>query len=224
MLRNYKDLENINDFLFLQKKQDCWYLCKENEADWEKYAFVEDINSFLQQHTQFSKINESKIFNLNHLLNSSEHSLEQLFSNKMVSKKYLPSIKLAYQILINNKKDAEVAEMNHQNSEKKKIKFNKIEVDNIKFIVRIGSTTHIYFKDNSISYVYETLVIFEERLLHSSKFIRISRSCIINIEYISFFQLNTKKRFAELKIGTHPFKISRRLINSFKIKAVNITS
>lgn len=223
MLRNYIDLENIDDFQFLQKKQDYWYFCKENESDWGKYAFVDDINSFLRQHTQFSKINESKIINLNHFLDSPTDNLEKLFSNNIVSKKYLPSIKLAYQILINNKKDAEISEKNLQFFKKKKIKFNKIEVDNIKFIVRIGSATDIYFKDNSISYVYETLAVFEEKLL-SSKFIRINRGCIINIEHISFFQLNTKKRIAELKIGIHPFKISRRLISSFMTKAINITS
>ncbi|GGD47752.1 hypothetical protein GCM10011514_09670 [Emticicia aquatilis] len=224
MLRNYKDLENIDDFQFLQKKQNYWYLCKENEADWEKYAFVEDINFFLLQHTQFSKINESKIINLNFLIDSSKYNLEKLFFNNIVSKKYLPSIKLAYQILINKKNDAEVSEINPQISEKKKIKFNNIEVENIKFIVRTGKTTDIYFKDNSISYVYETLTTFEEKLLHSSKFIRISRGCIINIEHISFFRINTKKRFAELRIGIHPFKVSRRLISSFKSKANNITS
>lgn len=223
MIINYKYVENIEDFQFLKKKENQWYLCKENDDDWEKYAFVEDMNSFLVQHTQFSKINESTIINLNYFLDSSASNVEKLLLKNNVRKKYLASVKLAYQILINNKKDAELSGISQKISEKKKIKFNKIEVDKIKFIIRIGTATHIYFKDNSVSYVYETLVIFEERLLHSSKFIRISRSCIINFEYISFFKLDAKKRFAELRIGTHHFKISRRLLNSFKIKVSNIT-
>ena len=61
MLLNYKNLENINEFQFLQKKENQWYLCKGNEEDGENYTFIEDINSFLSQHPQFSKINESKI-------------------------------------------------------------------------------------------------------------------------------------------------------------------
>jgi len=223
MLLHYKNLENINEFQFLQKKENQWYLCKESEEDWEKYAFVEDINSFLSQHQQFSKINESKIINLNYFLDSAEYSIDKLFFKNVVYKKYLASIKLAYKILINKKKEAEIIDANSQITEKKKIKFEKIKIDKIKFILRVGSITEIYYEDNSISYVYETVKVFENKLLQSSTFIRISRGCIINIEYISFFKLDNKKRFAELKIGEHPFKISRRLINSFKIKAINIT-
>jgi DNA-binding LytR/AlgR family response regulator len=224
MLINYKNLENINDFQFLQKKQNQWYLCKESEEDWEKYAFVEDISSFLLQYPQFSKINESKIINLNFFLDSSDQSIEKLFVQNVVYKKYLASTKLAFKILVNMKKEAEqLLDANAEITEKKKIKFEKIKIDKIKFILRVGSVTELYFEDNSISYVYETLNIFESKLLQSSTFIRISRGCIINIEYISFFKLDNKKRFAELKIGEHPFKISRRLINSFKIKAINIT-
>jgi hypothetical protein len=223
MLINYKNLENINDFQFLQKKENQWYLCKESEEDWEKYAFVEDISSFLLQYPQFSKINESKIINLIYFLDSSDNALEELFIKNVVYKKYLISTKLAFKILINKEKDAKLIDSYSQLTEKKKIKFEKIKIDKIKFILRVGSVTEIYFEDNSISYVYETLKIFENKLLQSSTFIRISRGCIINIEYISFFKIDNKKRYAELKIGSHPFKISRRMINSFKIKAINIT-
>ena len=223
MLINYKNLENINEFQFLQKKENQWYLCKGNEEDGENYTFIEDINSFLSQHPQFSKINESKIINLNFFLDSSDQSIEKLFIQNVVYKKYLASTKLAFKILVNMKKEAELLDANAEITEKKKIKFEKIKIDKIKFILRVGSVTELYFEDNSISYVYETLNIFEDKLLQSSTFIRISRGCIINIEYISFFKLDNKKRFAELKIGEHPFKISRRLINSFKIKAINIT-
>lgn len=222
MLIHYKYLENIDDFQFLQKKENQWYLCKESEEDWEKYAFVEDINSFLSEYTQFSKINESKIINLNYFLDSSD-TIEKLFFKNVVYKKYLASIKLAHKILINKKKETEFLDVNSQFAEKKKINFEKIKIDKIKFIIRVGSITEIYFEDNSISYVYETLKVFENKLLQSSTFIRISRGCIVNIEYISFFQVDNKKRYAELKIGSHPFKISRRLIYSFKIKAINIT-
>ena len=223
MLIKYKNFENINDFQFLHKKQNQWYLCKESEDDWEKYASLEDINSFLSQHPQFSKINESKIINLIYFLDSSDNALEELFIKNVVYKKYLISTKLAFKILINKEKDAKLIDSYSQLTEKKKIKFEKIKIDKIKFILRVGSVTEIYFEDNSISYVYETLKIFENKLLQSSTFIRISRGCIINIEYISFFKIDNKKRYAELKIGSHPFKISRRMINSFKIKAINIT-
>ena len=87
MLIKYKNFENINDFQFLHKKQNQWYLCKESEDDWEKYAFVEDINSFLSQHPQFSKINESKIINLIYFLDSSDNALEELFIKNVVYKK-----------------------------------------------------------------------------------------------------------------------------------------
>lgn len=228
MLVNYKNVENINEFQFLQKKQNQWYLCKESEEDWEKYAFVEDMNSFLSQHPQFSKINESKIINLNYFIDSSDYTLENLFIKNVVYKKYLASTKLAYKILSNKKKEvehkeAEFLEVNAPSTEKKKIKFEKIKIEKIKYILRVGSVTEIYFEDNSISYVYETVKIFEDKLLKSSTFIRISRGCIINIEYISFFKIDNKKRFAELKIGKQPFKISRRMINSFKVKAISIT-
>jgi hypothetical protein len=228
MLLNYKNLENINEFQFLQKKENQWYLCKGNEEDGENYTFIEDINSFLSQHPQFSKINESKIINLNYFIDSTDYTLEKLFIKNVVYKKYLASTKLAYKILSNKKKEVqpkevELVEANAPITEKKKIKFEKIEIEKIKFILRVGSVTEIYFEDNSISYVYETVKIFENKLLNSSTFIRISRGCIINIEYISFFKIDNKKRFAEIKIGEQPFKISRRMINGFKVKAISIT-
>lgn len=223
MLINYKSLGNIDEFRFLQKKQDYWYLCKEGEDDWEKYAYVDDINSFSSQYVQFSKISESKMVNLNHFIDSSGFNIEKFFFNTTISRKYLMSIKLAYKILINKKKEEEFLNTDYQTAEKKKVKFENIEIDKVKFIVRTGSVTDIHFVDNSISYVYEPVKIVEEKILQSSKFIRISRGCIINIEHISFFQLDNKKRFAELKIGTHLFKISRRLIHNFKVKAINIS-
>jgi DNA-binding LytR/AlgR family response regulator len=223
MLLNYKDLENINEFQFLQNKDNQWYLCKESEQEYEEYAFVEDISSLLSQYPQFSKINEVKIINLNFFLDSSDQSIEKLFVKNVVHKKYLASTKLAFKILINKKKEVEVINSDAEITEKKKIDFEKIKIEKIKFIIRVGSISEIHFEDNSISYVYETLNKFENNLLQNSTFIRISRGCIINIEYISFFKLDNKKRFAELKIGEIPFKISRRLINSFKIQAIKIT-
>ncbi|MFN3489780.1 MAG: LytTR family transcriptional regulator DNA-binding domain-containing protein [Emticicia sp.] len=223
MLVNYKSLENIDDFRFLQKKQNYWYLCKENDDDWEKYAYVEDINSFLSQHIQFSKISESKMVNLNHYIDSLECNMENLLSNNRVPRKYLTSIKITQKILINKKNEIEVLNTGTKTAEKKKIKLENIEIDKIKYIVRVGSVTDIHFIDNSIFYVYETVKIIENKILHGSKFIRISRGCIINIEHISFFQLDAKNRFAELKIGTQLFKISRRLISKFIKKATNPT-
>lgn len=221
MLINYTYLENINDFRFLQKRQNHWYLCKENEEDWEKYAYVEDINSFLSQYIQFTRISPHKIINLNYFTDSVERNIENLFLTNNVSKKYLASIRIAHKILINQRKEILLLDNNFQSSEKKKIKFENIEIDKIKFIVRIGSVTDIYFMDNSISYVYETVKVIEKKILQSTKFIRISRGCIINIECIGFFQLDSKKRIAELKIEPYIFKISRRLINNFKVKAIN---
>lgn len=224
MLINYKSLENIDDFRFLQKKQNYWYLCKENDDDWEKYAYVEDINSFLSQHIQFSKISESKMVNLNHYIDSLECNMVNLLSSNRVSRKYLTSIKLNYKILINKKNEMEVLNTGTKTVEKKKIKLENIEIDKIKYIVRVGSVTDIHFSDNSVLYVYEPVKIITNKILHSSKFICICRGCVINIEYVSFFQLDAKNRFAELKVGTQYFKISRRLISKFIDKAINATA
>lgn len=223
MLTNYTNLENINDFRFIQKKQNYWYLCKENEADWAKYGYVEDINSFLSQYIQFTMISPSKMVNLNYFIDSVEPNIENLFLTNIVSKKYLASIRFAHKILINQRKETLLSNKNFQSSEKKKIKLADIEIDKIKFIVRIGSVTDIHFMDNSISYVYETVKVIEKTILQSLKFIQIARGCIINIECISFFQMDAKKRIAELKIGTRVFKISRRLIHNFIVKAINPT-
>jgi hypothetical protein len=222
MLVNYTNLENINEFRFLQKKQTHWYLCKENEDDWEKYGYVEDIDSFLLAYIQFSKISESKIINLNYFIDSSENNIQKLFFNHIVSKKYSTPIRLAYKILINQKKEIALLHPDYQITQKKKIKLENIETDKIKFIVRIGSVTEIYFMDNSISYVYETVKVLAKQLLQNLKFFRTSRGCIINIECISFVHWDTKNKLAELKIGTHHFKISRRMISNFKIQTVNI--
>lgn len=223
MLINYKSLENIDDFRFLQKKQNYWYLCKENDDDWEKYAYVEDINSFLSQHIQFSKINESKMVNLNHYIDSLECNMENLLSNNRISKRYLTSIRLTHKILINKKNEIAALNTDTKIAEKKKIKLENIEIDKIKYIVREGSVTDIHFSDNSVFYVYEPVKILENKILHGTKFIGISRGCVINIEHVSFFQLDAKNRFAELKIGTQHFKISRRLISKFIKKAINPT-
>lgn len=80
MLLNYKNLENINEFQFLQNKDNQWYLCKESEQEYEKYVFVDDISSFLSQYPQFSKINEVKIINLNFFLDSSDRVLKNFLS------------------------------------------------------------------------------------------------------------------------------------------------
>jgi len=99
---------------------------------------------------------------------------------------YLNSIEINYQALISNMKikDDKRFAVNHQSG------FDMIDYDEVLWLEADVNYTRIHMRSRGIVTIAKTLKLFED-YLDSSRFFRISRSAIVNIDYIIKFHKNT---------------------------------
>jgi len=96
-----------------------------------------------------------------------------------------------------------------------------IDAVNIKYMLRVGRCTYIYYENEKKRYFYETLKYFERHLDANIPLIRVDHNCIINLKYMNSYKIYTPSKTGEVSIDDHLFKISRRQLCVFRRKLRN---
>lgn len=215
---SYKN--NINDINVIFKIKTQWYSQYRNGDMALMTEF--NISSFLLQHTQFIKITPSKIINLANVTNFVEAKatifLEQHSFN--VSNRYLPFLKIAYS-LFKTQRNKELTKkspsiLNVVTFQKRIaiVKIGNIDFNIVKYLLREGIKTKVYYNDGSEHYLYQTLNLIKPSMGNVS-FVQISRNCIVNINYINACQIDRNTKIGFVEMNTEKLKISRRLLSGF---------
>lgn len=219
---SFQNPEEINTIKILFKKGKCWYYHLDNLE--ECHILDCDLDSFLSTYNQFCQISPFHIINFNHVddyLFSGKNNFLILSGIRYdVTRRYVSKVKTSHVVFL-NQKYVSFEPSNKGTWLSRKINKSssfKVDVLNIKYLIRQGTITHAYYDNGKKQSFYETLKYFEEQLAPTLPFIRIRRNCIININYLSSYKVDSETKTAEVKIDSLNLGVSRRQLPSFKRK------
>lgn len=216
------NIELNNHIKVLFKKDNQWYYQDGNQN--LHFGLKGDAYEFLILNTQFIKISDCIIINLDHLEDyviDQQNAYVTVANTKYdVHNSYISKLKTIQRKKLISKsavmKGGWLSKRNNKQPEKSLDML--IDVNNIKYMLRKGSSTYAYYGDEKAKRFYETLIYFERNLDSDIPLVRIDRHCIINIKYIDSFKINSQTKSGEVCIDKHLFKISRRQLGQFRKK------
>ncbi|MFN3851354.1 MAG: LytTR family transcriptional regulator DNA-binding domain-containing protein [Spirosomataceae bacterium] len=222
--------QQVNSIESIVKKGDGWYYSRDERSFEEKTESLPNLTDFLSQNNHFVRVNSGSIINLSHSSGCifNEQGGFIIVSDKVysISKKYLLNVKKAYHKYLISKYHIDASNTDKvypTNNVEKSIIFKKVDLSTAKYFIRTGIITKIYFENGTEKHYYETLKYFESLFDNTTPFVRISRNCIANINYIDDFSINSKAKLGEVIIGNVKLSISRRQLTTFKRKVRQVT-
>lgn len=193
-----------------------------------------DIKKFLSENPQFVKINDSNIVNLNHVDDYSfKGSSGYFIILKMkydITKAFIADVRAA-QKKFQNDKNTPVLPTSSKGAWLRKMKqiqpeksiATLIDVENLKYMLRIGSLTYAFYANEKNRNFYESLKYFEQHLESNYPLVKIDRHCFINIKYVDSYKVDSQTKTGEVQISEQVFKISRRQLGLFRKKVKEST-
>lgn len=226
MIEAQNKSENYDTITVLYRQINQWFYQDRTNLNIE---LIDNIDTFLLENLQFVRINENYIINLNHLEDYSLKGSECFFIVTKIHYKieghYIGKVKAALKsfqkrtgvaVLPSSMKGLWLHKL-RQNQPDKSIG-ELIDAINIKYMLRIGTRTYIYYENEKKRHFYETLKYFERNLNINIPLVRVDRNCIINLTYLNSYMVYTQSKTGEVSIDDHLFKISRRQLGSFRKK------
>lgn len=188
-----------------------------------------DIKKFLSENPQFVKINDFNIVNLNHVDDYSFKGSNSYFIISKIkydiSKAFIADVRAAKK-KFQNDKNAPVLPTSSKGAWLKKVKQTQpeksiatlIDVENLKYMLRVGSLTYAYYANEKNRNFYESLKYFEQNLKSTYPLVKVDRNCFINIKYVDSYKVDSQTKTGEVCISEKVFKISRRQLGLFRKK------
>ncbi len=211
----------LNNKIHIQvifKKNQKWYL----HSDVSSWVIIDEdtVNELLNRYEQLVFINLNTIINIDYVngINYIDIAKECILINgqmHIISKRYMPLLKhvlkekypnLFSSIQLHTKESY----LRRVNSKR------KVHTQHIKYLLRKGSRTIIFYDDGTSDYFYETLKYFYEYVLEHNDFIKVKRDCIVNIRFINNCKIDTKTKTGEILVDSEVISISRRNLQVFK--------
>lgn len=219
-LLNIVELNKHIKVLF--KKDNQWYYQDGNQSLCLELRESED--EFFELNTQFVKISVGIIINTDYLQDCviDQQNAYVIVANTKydIHDTYISKLKTIQRKKQKSKnalvKGGWLSKRNNKQPEKSLDML--IDVNNIKYMLREGSSTCAYYNGEQTKRFYETLIYFERNLDANIPLVRIDRHCLVNIKYIESFKINSQTKSGEVCIDKHFFKISRRQLGQFREK------
>lgn len=193
-----------------------------------------DIKKFLSENHQFVKIDDYHIVNLNHVEDYSFKGSKGYFiiskTKYDIEKAFIADVRVAQKRFQNNKnvpiiptstKGAWLRKMKQTQPDKSIATL--IDVENLKYMLRIGSLTYAYYTNEKKRNFYESLKYFEQNLKSNYPLVKIDRNCFINIKYVDSYKVDSQTKTGEVSISEQIFRISRRQLGLFRKKVKEST-
>jgi LytTr DNA-binding domain len=215
--------ENVK---FLKKIREHWFYKKDDSDTQHQLRIDGDI--FLVNNTQFIKINATQIVNLDFVGDYAFNALNGFFiidgQPFDIPRRFIPSvrkihkayIKQKYTSKFQNDKGSWIGKGKNKNFAKGLVK--KFDKDNVKYLIRDGCITNVYYENGDKRHFYDTLIFFESHIPSSYPFIRVCRNCIVNIKFLKSCVIDSSTKTGEIVIDSMTFNVSRRLLPKFKRK------
>lgn len=225
------DVLNTNNIAVFFRDGYKWYY--KNDCCQEIKLEV-DIKKILSENPQFVKIDECYIVNLNHVDDYSfKGSTGYFIISKMkydITKAFIADVRAAQKKFQNNK-NAPILPTSTKGAWLRKMKQTQpdksiatlIDVENLKYMLRIGSLTYAYYANEKNRNFYESLKYFEQHLESNYPLVKIDRNCFINIKYVDSYKVDSQTKTGEVSISEQIFRISRRQLGLFRKKVKEST-
>lgn len=218
-------IEKINTIPLFIRKGNKWFYSVGDKFE-ELLLPNTTLKDVFVSNPQFVQINTYKVLNLNyvedHIFTGTSGFLVVKGVCHNVPRRFVSRVRTSHKIFVTQKYiQSKDTNKGIHLSQKPKESFLST-IDQIKYLIRDGSTTLVYYKNNTRSIYYDSLNFFENLFDTKSPFLRINRNCLVNINRLDSYQLDTKAKTGIVLINNQIFKISRRAFYEFKREILKI--